>query len=48
MIMLVTIFRVLFWFYLIMMLSTTIGCLVIFPLTKDSVEGTENPGNHLC
>ncbi|XP_067937010.1 acetylcholine receptor subunit alpha-like 1 [Watersipora subatra] len=27
--------RCLFWLYLLMMLSTTVGCLVIFPLTND-------------
>ena len=30
--------RCLFWIYLLMMLSTTVGCLIIFPLTKDTVE----------
>ena len=30
--------RCLFWIYLLMMLSTTVGCLIIFHLTKDTVE----------
>ncbi|KAF6019244.1 hypothetical protein EB796_022447 [Bugula neritina] len=35
--------RCLFWLYLLMMLSSTIGCLVIFPLTKEYAEDFDKP-----
>ena len=40
------IYRCLFWIYLLVMFFTTVGCLVIYPMTKEHIPPMPLKCNH--